>query len=73
MQIILDLSNYQNYILIRRVTYSNNPKLVEEINISNDTFKLFLVTNTHEGAKKVESFDEHLKKLKMEKIFNAGR
>ena len=55
------------------MTYSNNPKLVEEINISNDTFKLFLVTNTHEGAKKVESFDEHLKKLKMEKIFNAGR
>ena len=53
-----------------------NPVLIiKQLNITtvtNDTLSLFLVINTHEGPKKIESFDHHMENLKTDKVYNPS-
>ena len=53
-----------------------NPVLLnKQLNVSsvtNDTLSLFLIINTHEGPKKIESFDNHMENLKTDKIYNPS-
>ncbi len=70
----MDFSSYQDKIDIRRVTALANPTLITRLqqDPENNPIKLFLVTNTHEGAKKVDLFDDIMAKLKTEKEYNPS-
>ena len=74
MQLILDFSEYLEIIIIRRVTHNTNPKIFHKLGVDKELKepRFYLITNKHSPDKKFEKFEDFLKTMDRNKVYNTG-